>query len=296
MSRLCDGTLSRPSAGVCLTEANHRGGVEAKLGQAALAWIWDQRGDLTYPDDNDLVYAIVDLLVREGQEDVWRWMQCESPRSKELPEFVRYEWRDTALQGLLMSKARLATNRSLDHVLETFLCSERLFKNLRGAASWLHIQLRTPKCLQANEVSPSVNGGRIWHHRWPATSVDLWDRAIQEVSLIDRSQLKRAEVAMYHVRARDPEPALAAFKSALVNPDHSLCQAKSGGTRSAFVQLAIHAAEELKLLGRHDDAAVLTAARREVFPPPQQYGDRADREGIFAPGNSVKRLPYPKFK
>lgn len=92
-SRLLAGTLSRAAAAVCLTQASHSGRVEANLGQTALTWLWNQRGSLIYPDDNVLVYTMVDLLVREGQEEgIWRWMRCESPRPKYYPPFIRYEW------------------------------------------------------------------------------------------------------------------------------------------------------------------------------------------------------------
>jgi hypothetical protein len=40
-SRLHAGTLSRSSAAVCLMEASQRGHSETKLGQTALAWLWD---------------------------------------------------------------------------------------------------------------------------------------------------------------------------------------------------------------------------------------------------------------
>lgn len=63
-SRLRSGTLSRPVAAACLMGADDRGYVEAKLEQAALDWLWDSRGDIVYPEDNDLVYAMVRLLVR----------------------------------------------------------------------------------------------------------------------------------------------------------------------------------------------------------------------------------------
>jgi hypothetical protein len=53
-SRLHAGTLSRAAAAVCLMEASQSDRVQTSLGQAALAWIWDQRGDLIYPDDNGL--------------------------------------------------------------------------------------------------------------------------------------------------------------------------------------------------------------------------------------------------
>jgi hypothetical protein len=46
-SRLQSGTLSMAAAAVCLMEASERRLSEEKLGQTALAWLWDQRGDLT---------------------------------------------------------------------------------------------------------------------------------------------------------------------------------------------------------------------------------------------------------
>lgn len=175
MSRLRDGTLSRPSAGVCLTEANHRGGVEAKLGQAALAWIWDQRGDLTYPDDNDLVYAIVDLLVREGQEeDVWRWMQCESPRSKELPEFVRCGilCRDTLPRGA----ERVVYSESLAKIKEwlNVLHTTSISTPNMVPSQFFHLPQAEPnyvrKCLKAIEdmISAEQSNDRPLKRAWMA--------------------------------------------------------------------------------------------------------------------------------
>lgn len=74
-SRLRTGNLSMVAATVCLIEANQQGHTGTDLGQTALAWLWDQRGDLICPDDSDLVFAMVDLLVHEGQEEeVWRWI------------------------------------------------------------------------------------------------------------------------------------------------------------------------------------------------------------------------------
>jgi hypothetical protein len=70
-------------------EASQKVHGETKMGQTALAWLWDQRGDLVYPDDNDLVYAMVDLLVREDQEEeLWRWMSCDSTRPKYAPNII----------------------------------------------------------------------------------------------------------------------------------------------------------------------------------------------------------------
>lgn len=67
-SRLESGTLSRPAAAVCLLEADEKSHIDGSLGQITLNWLWDQRSDLIYPDDNDLVYAMVRLVVREGEE------------------------------------------------------------------------------------------------------------------------------------------------------------------------------------------------------------------------------------
>lgn len=83
-SKLDAGTLSKPVAAICLMEANHRKQYEAKLGQAALTWLWDQNDSMIYPDDNDLIYTMVELLVHEGQEEqVWRWIKRETRRSKD---------------------------------------------------------------------------------------------------------------------------------------------------------------------------------------------------------------------
>lgn len=68
-SRLHARTLTRASAAACLMEVSQRNYSEGDLGQTALTWLWDQRSDLIYPDDNGLVYAMVDLLVREGSRN-----------------------------------------------------------------------------------------------------------------------------------------------------------------------------------------------------------------------------------
>jgi hypothetical protein len=38
------------AAAVCLIEASQRGHTGTKLGQAALAWLWNQRRDIILPD------------------------------------------------------------------------------------------------------------------------------------------------------------------------------------------------------------------------------------------------------
>ena len=52
-SRLESGTSSRPAAAVCLLEADEKSHINGNLGQITLNWLWDQRSDLIYPDDND---------------------------------------------------------------------------------------------------------------------------------------------------------------------------------------------------------------------------------------------------
>lgn len=297
-SKLDAGTLSRPVAAICLVEANHRDQVTAKLGQAALTWLWNQRDDLVYPDDNDLVFAMIDLLVREGQEeDVWKWIRCKSHRSKDHPFYIRYEWRATALKGLIMSKAKLSTNGSLDDAIEAFLRSRRLFVPEGGSETWMLAQLSWFISLQAHERSPSINGGRRWKHGWPNTDIQLYERVVRTLlSNRSTSALDHAKLAMYHIRVPDPEPVLHEFQDALENPNHRLRTMRLYGTINALRTSAEHASDELRRLGRLADAALLDAAREDIFPRSKKYGARADREGIFAQGNPAKRLPYPKFK
>lgn len=279
-------------------EVSQRRHSETKLGQNALAWIWDQRGDLIYPDDNDLVYAMVDLLLREGQEEeIWRWMSCDSTRPKYAPDFIRFEWRDTALKGLILAKAKLTTNRSFDDAIKDFLRSKNFNDPSDGVTCWLLYQLTRWERLRVHEMSPSVNGGRCWEHLWSNTSIELWEEAIKVLSPIYQLDPARlAKVAMFHLRKPNPEPLGTLFRDALANPDNVLRKMKSEKTRAAWRNHGGHAADELRRLGRYDDAAELDAARHEVFPLPQEYGDRPDREGIFAQGRSAKKLPFPKFK
>lgn len=101
---------------------------------------------------------------------------------------------------------------------------------------------------------------------------------------------------MYHMRAPDPEPMRMLFKDAMDNPNHSLRKMQQLATRSGFHAHAIHASDELRRLGRYDDAAGLDAVREETIPWPREYKDRPDREGIFAQGQPARKLPFPKFK
>ncbi|CAD0099487.1 unnamed protein product [Aureobasidium mustum] len=297
-SKLDAGTLSRPVASICLVEANHRNQVAAKLGQAALTWLWDQRDDLIYPDDNDLVFAMTDLLVREGnEEEVWDWIRCRSHRSKDLPFYVRHEWRATALKGLVMSKTKLSTNGSLDEAIEAFLRSGSMSVPDGGSESWLKTHLSWFIPLQAHERSPSINGGRRWTHSWPNTNMRLYHRVVVTlISMHSTSRLDLAKFAMYHIRVPDPEPIMNEFQDALENPNHALHTLRLSTTMHSMRLTAEHASDELRRFGRYNDAALLDAAREKILPSTGAYGDRADRESIFAQGKPAKKSPFPKFK
>jgi hypothetical protein len=105
-----------------------------------------------------------------------------------------------------------------------------------------------------------------------------------------------AKLAIYHTRAPDPEPTQMLLEDAMADPNHHLRKTKLLTTRSAFRMQAIHASDELRRMGRYNEAARLDAAREEIFPRPREYGDCSDREGIFAQGKPAKKLPFPKFK
>jgi hypothetical protein len=239
---------------------NDRG--QTDLGQIALAWFWDQRGDLIYPDDNGLVHAMVDLLVRDGQEEeVWRWMSSESTRSRRLPSFIQSEWRDTALKGLLLAKAKLSKNGSLDEVIETFLRSKTVFVPSGDATNWMFQQLTRYKRLQAHEISLSINGGRRWDHTWPNTSVELWDEAVDMVPHYVRDRpMHQALLAMFRLRTPNPAPIRMLFENALTELDHPLRDLRFIKSKNAFRSYAQYASGELRRIGRYDDAARLNKA------------------------------------
>jgi hypothetical protein len=244
---------------------------------------------------------MVHLLVRESrEEEVWRWISTQSTRSKRELVSIRYEWRVTALKGLLMSKARLSINRSLDNAIEVFLRSTNLFVPEGGATSWMFQRLVEFKLLRAHETCSTINGGRRWDYIWPNTSTGLWEEAVRVLPPLYqsyRSDLPNvAKLAMYHIRTPDPEPTRMLLEDAMADPNHHLRKTKLLTTRSTFRMLAIHASDELRRMGRYKDAATLDAAREEIFPQPREYGDRLDRESIFAQGITAKKLPFPKFK
>ena len=297
-SRLHAKTLTRASAAVYLMEVCQGGYSEGNLGRTALTWLFNQRSDLIYPDDNGLVYAMVDLLVREGREtEVWHWMSSDSSRAKSLPENIRFEWRDTALKGLLMSKAKLSTDRSLDDAIKAFLRSKFSLVPSGGSSNWMFQQLTRYKLLRAHEIDRSINRGRRWDHIWTNTSIELWEKAVAMLPAIDRgSPMTQATLAMYHVRTPNPEPLLVLFEDALTNPNHSLRKLRFINSRQAYRTYAHHASDELRRMGRYDDAVRLDRAREIILPRPREYGDRPDREGIFAQSKPAKKLPFPKFK
>ena len=101
---------------------------------------------------------------------------------------------------------------------------------------------------------------------------------------------------MYHMRTPDPEPFRVLFENALTDLNNPLRKLWFIRSRLAFRTNAYHASLELRRMGRHADADQLDAAREEVLPLPREYGDRPDREGVFAQGKPAKRLPFPKFK
>jgi hypothetical protein len=196
-----------------------------------------------------------------------------------------------------MSKARLSTNRSLDNAIKAFLRSTTLFVPEGGATSWMFQRHVEYKLLRAHETCSTINGGRRWDYIWPNTSIGLWEEAVRALPLLYRSDSPNvAKLAIYHIRAPDPEPTQMLLEDAMADPNHHLRKTKFLTTRSAFRMQAIHASDELRRMGRYNEAARLDAAREEIFPRPREYGDRSDREGIFAQGKPAKKLPFPKFK
>jgi hypothetical protein len=85
------------------------------------------------------------------------------------------------------------------------------------------------------------------------------------------------------------------FENAMDNPGHPLHKLQYSTTIGVYRTYSKHASDELRRLGRYDDAAKLNAACEEILPWPRQFGDRPDREGIFAQG-PARKLPFPKFK
>jgi hypothetical protein len=131
----------------------------------------------------------------------------------------------------------------------------------------------------------------------PTLALGLWEEAARALPYVKRGeQSSMARLAMYHVRAPDPEPMRKVFENAMGDSNHPLRNVKLLSSRGAFRTHAIHASDELRLIGRHDEAAKLDAAYEEIMPWPQEYGDCRDREGIFAQGKPAKKLPFPKFK
>ncbi|THW70155.1 hypothetical protein D6D18_10522, partial [Aureobasidium pullulans] len=103
-SRLESGTLSRPAAAVCLLEADEKSHIDGSLGQITLNWLWDQRSDLIYPDDNDLVYAMVRLVVREGEEEqILRWIRAETLRPSDLPPYISAHFYDATIKENMLN-------------------------------------------------------------------------------------------------------------------------------------------------------------------------------------------------
>jgi hypothetical protein len=105
-----------------------------------------------------------------------------------------------------------------------------------------------------------------------------------------------ARLALYHMRTPNPDPIRMLFESVMDNPNHSLHKMRQSTTRGVFRVHAFHASDELRRLRRYDDAARFDAARDEVLPWGQQYGDNKYREGIFAQGKPARKLPFPKSK
>lgn len=197
-----------------------------------------------------------------------------------------------------MSKAQFCRNKSLDDVIETWLRAKPLYVPIGGTTTWIMRQLQERRLLAAHEMGPSINGGRRWDYIWPNTNVQLWDQAFQEIRKVSENSnvLTLAHIALYHIDTPDPGPLLAEFKDAMQDLHHPLRRIRLAGTKVNNIMCADHASDELRRLGRQKDAALLDAARDEIFPISREYGDRADREGIFAQGKPAKRLPYPKFK
>lgn len=298
-SRLESGTSSRPAAAVCLLEADEKSHIDANLGQITLNWLWDQRSDLLYPDDNDLVYAMVRLVVREGEEEqILRWIRAETLRPSDLPPYIRYEWRSTALKALVVYKAQIAKNGCLDEALDTFFQTKPLYVSYGGPATWLHSQLWQVVGIPKGQETPTINGGRSWKLAWPNTSAHIYDAMSQENRLNTSSPVNDARTALYHPRGPDPDPVLAMFLAAAADSDreHPLWTMRKHETRHVFRMSATHGSEELRRQGRMEEAKSLEKARDVVLPVDHTCGDRQDREGISTQAKQKRPLPPPKFK
>lgn len=205
-SRLQSGTLSRPVAAVCLIEADSRNQIDAGLGQLALDWLWDERANIIHPDDNDLMHALVRLLMREGQEEaVWRWMGTKSLRSWDLPRHIRFEWRSTLLKAFVMFKAQSSTDMSLDESLKAYLhAKSTVFVLFGGADTWLQSQLDKVILLRKEQICATKNGGRRWLHHWPNIDESLWEALLLELGT--ERPLYKFGLDMYNPRRPNPYP------------------------------------------------------------------------------------------
>lgn len=86
------------------------------------------------------------------------------------------------------------------------------------------------------------------------------------------------------------------FGNAMDDPGHPLHKLQYSSTIGVYRTHSHHASDELRRLGRYDDAAKLDAAREEILPRPREYRDRTDKEEVFAKGKPARKLKSPKFK
>lgn len=126
------------------SEAIARKVQKEKVGQLVLQWLWDDYKNIRNPEDHQLVDAIADLLVQEGQEEMaWEWifLPVKIKSSKETSGKdiqLQIIWRGHMVSALARAKAK-DVRGSLDDAIEVIFRAwkfSRLRRQQQSTNGW----------------------------------------------------------------------------------------------------------------------------------------------------------------
>jgi hypothetical protein len=227
---------------------------------------------------------------------MWDWIKQETTKSassRGRSEYYdkRYEWRSVALRALVDAKAHLATNRSLDAALETYLRGIKVpcYIHTGAASNFCHRMLA---CIR-NNLSTTRSYDEMRNElAFTNTSPALWDEFYTEVgrSSGGYAEYNQAIMKLNHLKHPDPWPLFKFWRQAEHDGDHMLRRVKTRTGATARVEVSRDMRLVLGHQGYHEEAEWAKVFTNQLFPLHSRPKGRSRRERLTLDGKPLPSL------